>query len=88
MMRRRIFNLDGVHQSDLRAKITSVEQGVAKMELEGSLRATADSVPTEIQIVGSAHVQLASQGAMIKWLGASLKESREISRYRPGFNIT
>lgn len=83
-----ILNLEAVHQSDFHAKIVGVERGIAKMELQGKLQATADSVPTEIQIHGSAHIQLCSQGAIIKWLGVSIKETREISQYRPGFSVT
>jgi len=83
-----LFNLDAVHRSDLRARITSVDKGLVKIELYGKLDATADSVSTEIQVRGAAHVQVGSQGPMVKWLGVSIQEIREVSRLRPGFNIT
>lgn len=83
-----LFNLEAVHKSQLKARVLKVEQGVAKLEIDGSIQATVDRVPTEIRVRGSAHVALASQGAFVSWLGLSIRESREISKYRPGFEVT
>lgn len=85
---RLLLNLDAVNRSDLRAKILSVDSGVAKIDLRGGLEGTADSVSTEIQVRGTAHVKIGTQGAMVHWLGVSIQESRQISKLRPGFSIT
>lgn len=83
-----LFNLDAVHQSHLRAKVASVEKGIAKIEIQGDLQGTADSVSTSIQLRGSVHAKIGSQGAMVTWMGLSIQEEREISQYRPAFNVT
>jgi hypothetical protein len=85
---RQLFNLEAVHRSELKARVLKVEKGVAKLEIDGNLQATVDRVPTEIRVRGSAHVELGSQGAFVSWLGVSIQEKREISKYRPGFEVT
>lgn len=85
---RQVFNMEAVHRSQLKARVLSVEKGVAKLEIEGSLQATVDRVPTELKIRGSAHVELGTSGAFVSWLGLSIQETREISKYRPGFEVT
>lgn len=83
-----LFNLDAVNQCTLVAKIAGVEKSTAKIEIQGSLQATANSVPTEIQVKGNAHVVLGSQCAIVSWVGMSIKETREISESQPGFSVT
>ncbi len=83
-----VFNLDGVHKSTLQAKITKVEKGVASIELNGTLEATANSVPTHLEINGNIQAKLASQCALVSWLGVVIKEERQISQAEPGFDIT
>ncbi len=84
----RLFNLDAVHSSTLVAKISKVEQGVATVLLKGELDATANSVPTRLQIDGNFQVKLASQCALVTWLGVVIKEVRQVSQAEPGFDIT
>lgn len=83
-----LFNLDAVNQCTLVAKVSGVEKSVVTIEFEGSLQAVANSVPTEISVKGKAQAKLASHGAMIHWLGLSLREAREISESQPGFAVT
>ena len=83
-----LFNLDAVHNCTLTAKIVGVEKSTAKVEIEGTLQATANAVPTEIEVRGNAHVIMGSQCAMVSWVGMSIKESREISENQPGFTVT
>ncbi len=83
-----LFNLDGVHKSSLKAKIAKVEKGVATIELTGELEATANSVPTHLEINGNYQVKFASRCAMVTWLGLVIKEERQVSQSEPGFNIT
>lgn len=84
----RLFNLDAVHNSTLKAKISKVENGIATVLLKGELDATANSVPTQLEIDGNFQVKLASQCAMVTWLGVVIKEERQVSQAEPGFNIT
>jgi hypothetical protein len=83
-----LFNLDAVHNSTLTAKVVGVDKGTAKIEIQGGLQASANSVPTEIQVKGNAHVILSSQCAMVSWIGLSIKETRDISESQPGFSVT
>jgi hypothetical protein len=83
-----LFNLEAVQECQIQVKVAGVEKGTAKVELSGKLEGTADSVPTNIQLRGSAHVALASQCALVTWLGVSMKETRQISERQPGFSVT
>ncbi len=83
-----LFNLEGVHKSNLQAKIAKVEKGVATIELAGELEATANSVPTHMEITGNFQVKFASRCALVTWLGLVIKEERQVSQAEPGFNIT
>lgn len=85
---KQLFNLDAVHKSTLTAKISKVEKGVATVELRGELDATANSVPTQLDVDGNFQVKLASHCAMVTWLGVVIKEERQVSQAEPGFNIT
>jgi hypothetical protein len=83
-----LFHLDAVHKSTLVAKISKVEKGVATVELQGTLQATANSVPTQLDIHGNFQAKLASRCAMVTWLGLVIQEKRQVSRAEPGFDIT
>jgi hypothetical protein len=85
---RQLLNLEAVHQSRLKARVLGVDGGIAKLEIEGDVEGSADSVPTEIRIRGTAHVALGKQAALVTWLGVSIREKRAISKYRPGFEVT
>lgn len=85
---KQLFNLDAVHRSTLTAEISKVEKGVATVALRGELDATANSVPTRLDIEGNFQVKLASQCAMVTWLGLVIKEERQVSQAEPGFDIT
>lgn len=84
----RLFNLDAVHSSSLTAKVSKVESGIATVLLKGDLDATANSVPTRLEIDGNFQVKLASQCALVTWLGVVIKEVRQVSQAEPGFDIT
>lgn len=85
---KQLFNLDAVHKSTLAAKITKVEKGVATIELQGVLEATANSVPTHLEINGNLQVSVASSTAIVTWLGLVVKERRQLSQAEPGFDIS
>ncbi len=84
---REIFNLEAVHQCSLVASISKVEEGVATMDLSGDVQGTANSVATELKIKGTFQAKLASECAMVSWLGISVQEKRSVSQAEPGFEI-
>lgn len=83
-----IFNLDAVWKSTVVAQITKVEKGVATIEFEGELDATANSVETRLELKGNLQARLGSKSAFVSWLGLAIKEDRNISNTEPGFAIT
>lgn len=82
-----LFNLEAVHKSDLTAKIAKIENGVATIELAGSVEGTANSVPTSMTISGNFRAQVVADCIMVTWVGLSIREEREISQAEPGFAI-
>ena len=84
---REVFNLEAVHQCSLAASISKVEEGVATVDLSGDIQGTANSVATELKVKGSFQAKLASQCAMVSWLGISVQEKRAVSQAEPGFEI-
>ena len=83
-----IFNLDAVHSSTIDAKIKKVEKGVATIEFGGKLEATANSVPTTLEIKGNFQAKFTGSLVMVTWLGMVINEDREISQTEPGFQVT
>lgn len=83
-----IFNLDAVHSSTIEAKISKVEKGVATIKFEGKLEATANSVPTTMELNGNFQAKFTGSCVLVTWLGMVIKENREISQTEPGFAIT
>lgn len=84
---RELFNLEAVHDCTLVAKISKVEDGVASIELNGNIQGTANSVSTELKISGNFQAKLASECAIVSWVGLSIQEKRAISQSEPGFEI-
>ncbi len=83
-----LFNLDAVHRSTLTAKIVKVEKTVTSIEIQGSLEATANSVPTRLDINGNFQAKLGSRSAIVSWLSLVIKEERQVSQSEPGFAVS
>ena len=83
-----VFQLDAVHNSSIACRVVKVEEGVASIECNGDIEGTINSVPTRIKVNGNLQVAMASQCALVTWVGMSLTETREISQSEPGFSLT
>ncbi len=83
-----VFQLDAVHSSSIACRVMKVEEGVATIECKGDIEGTINSVPTKIQVNGNLQASMASQCALVTWVGMSLTETREISQSEPGFSLT
>lgn len=83
-----VFQLDAVHSSSIACRVVKVEEGVASIECNGDIEGTINSVPTKIKVIGNLQVAMASQCALVTWVGMSLTETREISQSEPGFSLT
>jgi hypothetical protein len=82
----RLLSLDAIHKSDFTAFAKTHQGSRVDIEFRGAIEATANSVPTAIQVEGNLQVDLAS--STIPWVAMVLKEKREISQSEPGFDIT
>ncbi len=83
-----VFQLDAVHSSSIACRVTKVEEGVASIECNGEIEGTINNVPTKIKVNGNMQAAMASQCALVTWVGMSLTETREISQSEPGFSLT
>ena len=83
-----VFQLDAVHNSSIACRVMKVEEGVASIECIGEIEGTINSVPTKIKVNGNLQASMASQCALVTWVGMSLTETREISQSEPGFSLT
>ncbi len=83
-----VFQLEAVHSSTIACRVMKVEDGVAAIECIGDIEGTINSVLTKIKVNGNLQAAMASQCAMVTWVGMSLTETREISQSEPGFNLT
>lgn len=84
---RELFNLEAVHECTVVASISKVEEGVASIDLKGAIQGTANSVSTELKIKGNFQAKLASECAIVSWVGLAIQEKREVSQSEPGFDI-
>ncbi len=83
-----VFQLDAVHSSSIACRVVKVEEGVASIECNGDIEGTINSVPTRIKVNGNLQAAMASQCALVTWVGMALTETREISQSEPGFSLT
>lgn len=83
-----VFQLEAVHSSSIACRVVKVEEGVASIECNGDIEGTINSVPTRIKVNGNLQAAMASQCALVTWVGMSLTETREISQSEPGFTLT
>ncbi len=83
-----VFQLDAVHSSTVACRVVKAENGVATIECIGDISGTVNSVPTKIAVNGNLHAELASECALVTWIGMSLTETRDISQAEPGFTLT
>lgn len=83
-----IFNLEAVHSTTFKAHVVAVEGGVAKIEYDGTIEGTANSVPTKLEVEGNMQASLGQKCGLVTWVGMSLRETREISQAEPGFHLT
>jgi hypothetical protein len=82
----RLLSLDAIHKSDFTAFAKTHQGNRVDIEFRGELAATANSVPTAIEVEGNMQLDLAALS--ISWVALVLKEKREISQSEPGFDIT
>ena len=83
-----VFNLDAVHRTTLEATYEKLEQGVASVQLKGVLTATANSVPTRLEIQGNLQASRGRESWLVTWLAVVIDEQRQVSQSEPGFDIT
>jgi len=81
----RLLNLDRVTESDVSSTWRSLEDGIARLELSGTVRGSVKGAATVIQLRGKYQFELES-GCII-WLAMSFRENRSIGDLAPGLEV-
>jgi hypothetical protein len=81
-----LLGMDAVTQCDVRGTLTSVTDGVALVDLAGSVSGAVGGVESQVQIKAKCNFDLGRK--QVTWFAASLREKRAISHAEPGFEVT
>ncbi|MCA9153851.1 MAG: hypothetical protein KDA38_03655 [Planctomycetales bacterium] len=81
-----LLGLEAVSQSDVSAKLASVENDVAIIDIGGAVSGAVGGVASEIECKAKLNFDLKSQ--QITWLAMSIQEDRAIGHAEAGFKVT
>ena len=81
-----LLGLEAVHQSDAKSTLVAVQEGIAKMELSGSVSGAVGGVAADVQIEANYSFDLAKK--RITHLALSIREDRAIGHAAPGLDVT
>jgi uncharacterized membrane protein len=81
-----VLNLSSVEVCEVSAKIVSITQQEARIQLGGKLDGSVDGVPTTIRVTGK--LTFDRQAGACTWLAIGLHETRDIGVGEPGFDIS
>lgn len=79
------LSLAAVEQSTVEAELVEATEAEAKLELRGSLEGSVAGVPTSIELVGKLTFDRNLQTCT--WIAVGLKETRQIGKSEPGFEV-
>jgi hypothetical protein len=82
----RLFGWDLVTQSDVTARLVSVEERVALLEFAGRMEGSTGGVASELELNGKGNFDLEQR--LLTWYAVSLREKRAIGHAEPGFEVT
>ena len=80
-----ILNIDEVIVNQVRTRLVSVESGLARMQIAGSLTGNINGAATEIKLSGDCRYDTGWK--RINWLQLTIEENRDPSAAQPGFNV-
>ena len=80
-----LLRLEELESGQLTSKLGEVADGVAKIELSGTLEGQAEGATTRMEVSGNYQVDI--DKGFVRWFAISLQEDREACFRSPGFNI-
>ena len=79
------LSLAAVEQSTVEAELVEATEAEAKLELRGNLEGSVAGVPTSIELVAKLTFDRVLQTCT--WIAVGLKETRQIGKSEPGFEV-
>lgn len=79
-----MLDLDAVRQTDVKSTLETVEQGTAKILMEGEVEGAVGGVATKIELKARTHFSLSA--GRISWFGMVLHENRAIGHVEGGLD--
>jgi len=80
-----LLGLDVITQQDANCTWTGVENGIATMEVKGSIDGAVGGIPSKIALHARAQWDVAKR--TITWFAAVIKEQRSIGQAEPGLDV-
>ena len=80
-----ILNIDEVIVNEVRTRLVSLDNGLARMQIAGSLTGNINGAATEIKLSGDCRYDTGWK--RINWLQLTIEENRDPSAAQPGFNV-
>jgi hypothetical protein len=81
-----LLNLDAVSKSELKSTLSTIDDGAARVELQGSVQGALGGVAAEFEIEGRYKFDRTTK--RVTWIAAILKEKRSIGHIEPGVTAT
>jgi hypothetical protein len=82
----RLLNMETVQRSKVKAELVELTDDQAKVQLQGTIDAAVDGVPTAIELAMKVTFDRRQQA--ITWCAAAVRERRDIGRAEPGFELS
>lgn len=80
-----LFNLDTIERCHMRSKLIDVKNGLARMQLTGSIVAEVDGATTEMEVRGDCRFDM--NWGRITWLQLSVNEQRSHGFATPSYTV-
>jgi hypothetical protein len=80
-----LFRLDTVQRSTLAWQVADRQGDIQRLTIRGEVAGAAAGGATEFSLQGKAHWD--SQAKLVRWIGLSVKEQRQPTAARPGYDV-
>ena len=80
-----LLNIDEVVVNQVRSRLVSISNGLARMQIAGTITGNANGAATEISLSGDYRFDIGWK--RLNWLQLSIEESRDPSAAQPGFDV-
>ncbi len=81
-----LFGLDVVHTNETKSTLRKVDDGVAVIDMQGTVRGAVAGVSSDMELKAVYNFNLAER--RVSWFAASIQESRAVGHAQPGFDVT